>query len=108
MNENSGSGKIAVIGDKDCVLAFQAVGAEVFAETDPYKVRDVLKKLAREGYSVILIAEEQAAEAHDLIKRFSEDAYPVILPIPGGSGAAGSGLAALRENMIRAIGADLL
>jgi V/A-type H+-transporting ATPase subunit F len=102
------NGKIAVIGGKDCVLAFRAVGADVFAETEPFKVRDTLKRLQRENYSVILIAEEQAAEARDFIKRLNEQAYPVVIPIPGGSGATGAGLAALRENMIRAIGADLL
>jgi V/A-type H+-transporting ATPase subunit F len=104
----SGTGKIAVVGAKDAVLAFKAVGAEVFPETDPFRVRDTLKALARADYSVILIAEGQAAEARDLIKRLNGRAYPVIISIPGGAGGSGLGLQALRESMIRAIGADLL
>jgi V/A-type H+-transporting ATPase subunit F len=99
--------KIAVIGDKDSVLAFKAVGADVFNETNPFNIRETVKRLAREGYALILITERQAEQVSDVIERFKAQPYPVILPIPDGAGATGMSEAGIKENMIKAIGTEL-
>ena len=49
--------KMAVIGDKDSVMLFKAVGIDVFYETDGEKANRQIKQLAREGYGVIYLTE---------------------------------------------------
>ncbi len=49
--------KVAVIGDKDSVMLFKAVGIDVFYETDGEKANRQIKQLAREGYGVIYLTE---------------------------------------------------
>lgn len=44
---NTVTGKIAVVGDKDSVLAFKAIGLEVHAVESADEAATVLKKLAR-------------------------------------------------------------
>ena len=43
------SGKIAVIGDKDSVLAFKAVGVETFAAQTVFEANDLLRRLKEIG-----------------------------------------------------------
>ena len=43
------NGKCAVIGDRDSVLLFKAVGIEVFDVTDGEQANKVLHRLARTG-----------------------------------------------------------
>ena len=45
---------IAVCGDKDSVLAFKAIGLDVFCVDDEYQARDTIHALARK-YSVIFV-----------------------------------------------------
>ena len=39
------TGRIAVIGDKDSILAFKAVGAEVYTAANVFEANERLKKL---------------------------------------------------------------
>ena len=50
------SGKIAVIGDKDLILAFKAIGMEVFSATNAEDAEKLVKKSAK-GYAIIYISE---------------------------------------------------
>lgn len=107
-NEPRENAKIAVIGDRDSVLAFKAVGAEVFAVTNPFAVRETVKKLAREGYAVILITERVAENVQEIIKRYKSVPYPVIIPIPDSAGSTGLGMSGITEDVEKAIGTDIL
>lgn len=101
-------GKIAVIGDKDSVLAFKAVGVDVFSTTNPFEVRELIKKLARNSYLIIYITEDLAALASDTIVKYKTRAYPAIIPIPGSNGTNGMGIDGIKADVERAIGADIL
>ena len=48
--------KIAVIGDKDSVLAFRSVGVEVFDATTASEAKALVRKLSQEQYAVVIIA----------------------------------------------------
>ena len=52
-------GKIAVVGDRDLILAFKAIGMEVFAATDVEQCENLIKKLAK-THAVIFITEDYA------------------------------------------------
>ncbi|MFI3229460.1 MAG: V-type ATP synthase subunit F [Bacillota bacterium] len=99
--------KIAVIGDKDSVLAFKALGVDVYDTKNYFDAQDTLKKLARE-YSIILITEDIAESIQDVIARYKVRPYPVVVPIPSSKGSTGFGMNGLSKNVEKAIGVDIL
>lgn len=100
--------KIAVIGKRDSVLALKAVGIEVFDATSVVVARETLKHLAKNGYAIILVTESIAKEIKETIDRFRPQTYPVIIPIPDANGSTGYSLERLKNDMEKAIGADIL
>ena len=80
--------KIAVIGDRDSVLGFRALGLEVHTVEDSTEARHLLRK-----------AEE--------IDRYKEALTPAIVLIPGKGGSLGLGETALHNAVERAVGADI-
>lgn len=104
---NKITGKIAVVGDKDSVLAFKAIGLEVFAVADTEEAEETVKKLARE-YAVIFITEQIAMNISGIIDRYKARPYPAVIPIPSGEGSNGFGMDGVRKDVEKAIGADIL
>lgn len=100
--------KIAVIGKRDSVLALKAVGIEVFDATGVVQARETLKHLAKNGYSVILITESVAMDIKETIDRYRSQTYPAIVPIPDAYGSTGYSMQCLKNDMEKAIGADIL
>lgn len=100
-------GGIAVVGDKDSVLAFKAIGVDVFPVETEMQARDKVHALAR-NYSVIFVTEQVALWVETLIKRYLARPYPVIVPIPSAEGNKGLGLKGIKANVEKAIGADIL
>ncbi|MBR1746702.1 MAG: V-type ATP synthase subunit F [Clostridia bacterium] len=99
--------KIAVIGDKDSILAFKAVGADVYPIKNTFDAADTLKKLAR-SYAVIFITEEIAEEIEDVVNRYKARPYPAVIPIPGAKGTDGFGMKGISKNVEKALGTDIL
>ena len=52
--------KIGVIGDKDSIMGFKAVGISVFPVSTPEKAQEVLKKYADDEYAIIYITGQMA------------------------------------------------
>lgn len=100
-------GSIAVLGDKDSVLAFKAIGLDVFPVENEQQARDKLRALARK-YSVIFVTEQVAQQASQLIERYKSRPYPVVVPIPSAEGNMGLGMQGIKSNVEKAIGADIL
>ena len=53
--------KIAVVGDKDSILAFKALGVDVFNVYDEDEARKTVDTLARDNYGIIFITEQIAS-----------------------------------------------
>ncbi|MEG1613209.1 MAG: V-type ATP synthase subunit F [Clostridia bacterium] len=100
-------GRIAVVGDKDSVLAFKALGLEVFPVTNQEEAEDTVKLLARE-FAVIFITEQVAMQISSLVARYKSRPYPAVIPIPSGEGSNGFGMNGIRKDVEKAIGADIL
>ena len=100
--------KIAVIGDKDSVLAFKAVGVEVFDATTPDQATQLIKKLTTEQYAVVMITEQLAELIPDTLKKAKPRAYPIVLPIPTSKGSTGFGMLGIKKDVEKAIGTDIL
>lgn len=105
MNNTS---KLAVLGDKDSILAFKAIGAEVYTAQNVFEANEVLKRLSKEEYGVVFITEDIAALVEDTLKKLKTKALPVVIPIPSSSGSTGFGMSGIKKDVEKAIGADIL
>ncbi|MCM1043074.1 MAG: hypothetical protein NC350_02560 [Corallococcus sp.] len=100
--------KIAVIGDKDSVLAFKAVGVDVVDALTFKQAEDAVKKLTKEEYAVVLITETLAAGIPEVLSKAKTKPFPVIVPIPTSSGSTGFGMEGIKKDVEKAIGTDIL
>lgn len=100
--------KIGVIGDRDSVLGFKAVGLDVFPCSQSDEAKKVLHQLAKGEYAIIYITEKLAAELTEDIDKYKDSRLPAIIPIPGKEGASGTGMDNVRKSVERAVGADIL
>ncbi len=100
--------KIGVIGDRDSVLLFKAVGLDVFFETDGEHANRTLHRLAREGYAAVFVTEALYPACGETIAEFSGEPYPAIIPIPDSAGTTGVGMQQLKQNVEKAVGVDIL
>ena len=50
--------KIGVIGDRESILGFKAVGLNVFPTDDPEKAKKLLKRMAKDDFAIIYITEQ--------------------------------------------------
>ena len=100
--------KIGVIGDRDSVLLFKAVGLDVFFEDEGAAANKCLHRLARQGYAAVFVTEKLYPACAETIEEYEGAAYPAIIPIPDNSGTKGVGLKQLKENVEKAVGVDIL
>ena len=98
--------KIAVIGEKDVICVWKAVGAEIFPYTHANKIKETVKDLAAKQYKIILITENEARESNDFLDEFSDQAYPIIIPIPNGVENLGFGQKLVQQYIAKAIGSQ--
>lgn len=100
--------KIAVLGDKDSVMGFSALGADVVFPADAEGARAALGRLAAEEYAVVFITERLAADISDAIAQYDDRLTPAIIPIPDNSGTLGIGMANVKSRVERAVGSDII
>ncbi len=99
---------ISVVGDRESVMLFKAVGLDVRYAGNTREIEAAIHALAREGAPVIYVTEEAAALAKDAIALYNTATFPAIIPIPGKDGVTGFGMDGIRKNVEKAIGADIL
>ena len=100
--------KIAAVGDRDSVLGFKALSIDVYPVTNDEEAARTVFALAREEYAVIFITEQTAEMIPEMISRYDAQPYPAIIPIPSNQGGTGMGMAQLKKNVEKALGADIL
>jgi V/A-type H+-transporting ATPase subunit F len=101
--------KIAMIGERDSVLGFLALGFSVYEAEAAEEAEALLHTLARtEEYAVIFITEHLAMQMEESIAQYKERPMPAIVSIPGKDGSVGFGMNNIRHAVERAVGADIL
>ena len=100
--------KIAVLGDRDSVLGFRALGLDVVFADDSTSAKEELHRLVKEDYTIIYLTEQLAASLQADINKYKDSVTPAIILIPGKGGSLGLGKANLKSAVERAIGADIL
>lgn len=100
--------KIGVLGDKDSVLGFKALGLDVYPAESVEEARHILHDLAKQDYAIIYLTEQYAAGMQAEIDRYKDELTPAIILIPGKEGSLGIGMANVKRAVERAVGADIL
>ncbi len=100
--------RIGVIGDKDTVLAFKALGVGTFPVIDRDEAKKTLRTLAKDKYAVIFITEQVAGQIEDMIEEYENEVLPAIILIPNNQGSLGIGMEKIKSSVERAIGVDIL
>ena len=100
--------KIGVIGDRESVLGFKAVGLEVFPCDQADEAKKVLKKIAKEDYAIIYVTEKLFQHLGEEVDSYIDSKLPAIIPIPGKDGNMGIGMSNVKKAVERAVGADIL
>lgn len=98
--------KIAVLGDRESVLGFLALGLDVRPVETAQEGREALRELAQ-TCAVIFVTETLAQELAPEIARYKDVPRPAILPIPGKAGPMGLGGDAVHRAVQRAVGSDI-
>ena len=100
--------KIAVLGDRDTIYGFGALGLEVFPIDDGETGAKTVRRLAEEDYAVLYITEALCAQIPQELERLRELPLPAVVPIPGLSGNTGMGMAMVKRSVEQAVGSDIL
>lgn len=98
---------IAVVGDKASVLAFKALGIDVFTPIGAEASRKIVDSLAKKNYAVIFITEQIANDIEETIRRYDDTFLPAVIPIPSSQGSLGIGKKRIEENLEKAVGFNL-
>ena len=100
--------RVAVIGDKDSVLMFKALGVDVYTAVDGDGAKKLVNKLAKENVGIIFITEDFAAKIQDTIDKYREEMTPAIILIPSNKEDLELGMADINKSVEKAVGANIL
>lgn len=100
--------RIAVMGDRDSIYGFAALGLEIFPVEDAAPAMETLRSIANRDYAIIYITEALAAKIPDEINKYRDRTTPAIILIPGIVGNTGLGLYNVKRTVEKAVGSDIL
>lgn len=109
--------EIAIVGPKDVILGFKAIGVRTHFASNPEQTLEKLQELKSEKlddtdrprYAIIFILESAAKLIpEDDYKKLTADALPAIIALPGPEGSTGFGLDRLGQIVEKAIGSNIL
>lgn len=100
--------KIAIIGDRESILGFKALGLEVFPCSQQEEAKKILSDMVKNQYAIIYITERLAASLEKEIGKYKDARLPAIIPLPSKEGSLGTGMESVSKSVERAVGADIL
>ena len=100
--------KVAVVGDKDSILAFKALGVDVFGVYDREEARKIVDSIAKKNYGIIFITEQIASLIPDTIERYDKEIIPAVILIPSNQGSLDIGMNRINVNVEKAVGSNIL
>ena len=89
--------KIGVVGDKDSVLAFKAIGIDVFPVVEADEARIAVDRMAMNGYAV-----------EETIERYNKQMLPAVILIPSNQGTLNIGSKRISDSVEKAVGVNIL
>lgn len=110
---------IAIIGPKDAISGFKALGLIPINALNSEEALEKIKELKKEKsendqkessskYAIIFIMEELAENIpEDAWKKIKKDVLPAIVPIPSSKGTSGYGIKRIGKMIEQAVGSDI-
>ncbi|MDQ5983661.1 MAG: V-type sodium ATPase subunit F [Eubacteriales bacterium SKADARSKE-1] len=100
--------RVAVIGDKDSIYGFSALGLDIYPISNNLEGERELKKIIlKNSYAVIYITEALAQNLKGHIDIFQKENEVSIVPIPGLFGNNGIGMKNVVGFVKKAVGTEL-
>lgn len=100
--------RMAVIGDRDSIYGFSALGLDVIDFDRIDDKSEKFKSMCNGDYAVIYVTEQLAKELEREIEHFKEQQLPAIILIPGIKGNTGDGINKVKKSVEQAVGSDIL
>ncbi|MBQ7385427.1 MAG: V-type ATP synthase subunit F [Ruminococcus sp.] len=100
--------RVAVLGDKESIYGFAALGLDVFFTAEGDDAEAIFKKLTQSDYAVIYVTEHLAQSLEEEIAKFAYKASPAIIQIPGVWGNTGKGMLNVKKSVEKAVGSDII
>lgn len=100
--------KVAVIGDKESILGFSAIGIDIFPAYTEQEAKKIIHNLEKQNYGIIYITEKLSLLVEEEINKYRNRHIPAIITIPGNSGSMNLGVNRVKENAKRAVGMDIV
>jgi len=99
--------KIGVIGEKELILSFKALGVPVFPVGNLKEAEERIRILVDEKYSLILLTESFASQMEQLLATLRTNPETTITPIPTSGGSQGFALEEIKAILRKAVGVDI-
>ncbi|MDR0880172.1 MAG: V-type ATP synthase subunit F [Clostridioides sp.] len=100
--------KVGVVGDKDSILAFKALGIDVYPANDKFEARRNIDTMALQDYAVIFLTEQLAQDLQETIERYNKKLVPAIILIPSNQGTLNIGKQRISDYVEKAVGVNIL
>lgn len=100
--------EIAMIGDRDSILGFKALGVAIFPVDNKDESAEVLQELVKQEYKVAFITEQTAPGPEEIANIVGNRTFPVVTLIPSNRGSSGIAIQRLKMLVRRAAGAEIL
>lgn len=100
--------KVAVIGDRDSIYGFAALGLDTFPVAEHTEAAKKLRSIAESDYAVIYITEALAADLAAELEVYRTQRLPAVILIPGVAGNTGMGIANVKKSVEQAVGSDII
>jgi V/A-type H+-transporting ATPase subunit F len=103
---------IAVIGDRDSVLGFKALGVSTYfwneeTASNSEEWKNAIDEVVDKDYKIIFITEEYHKKCRERIEELYYRVFPVFIAIPNNKGTQKYGFEIVRRLVARAIGTDI-
>lgn len=100
--------KIAVMGDRDSIYGFAAVGLDIYPVDDVHGAPKLVRQLVEKDYAIIYMTEALFSHMGEELDVYNERPLPAIIPIPGATGNTGLGIARVKKSVEKAVGSDII
>lgn len=100
--------KIGVVGDKDSIILFKAIGIDVYPVINPMDAQKIVDKMAIDKYAVIFVTEQIAKDIGETIERYNKKILPAVILIPSNKGSLNIGMQRIKDNVEEAVGVNIL
>ena len=100
--------EIAMIGDRDSILGFKALGVVIFPVNTKSESTEALRKVMEQEFKVAFITEQMAPSPEEIANIIGDRTFPVVTMVPSNRGSTGLAMQRLQMLVRTAAGADIL